>query len=68
MFRVLKSLPCDIFLGAHGSYFGLETKYARLKEDALAAFIDPEGFKKYVADKEQAFRTELAKQKAGLPQ
>ena len=25
--RVLKSLPCDIFLGAHGSYYRLEDKY-----------------------------------------
>lgn len=68
MFRVLKSLPCDIFLGAHGNYFGLETKYPRLQQSDLAAFIDPEGYKKYVADKEQAFRTELAKQKAAPSQ
>ena len=27
MWRVLKSLPCDIYLGAHGNYFGLEEKY-----------------------------------------
>jgi len=67
MFRVLKSLPCDIFLGAHGSYFNLESKYARLKEGALAAFVDPEGYKKYVAEREQAFKTELAKQRAALP-
>jgi metallo-beta-lactamase class B len=67
MFRVLKSLPCDIFLGAHGSYFDLESKYARLKEDAPAAFVDPEGYKKYVAGREQAFKTELAKQRAALP-
>ena len=26
MFRVLKSLPCDIFLGAHGNYYGMEAK------------------------------------------
>ena len=26
MFTVLKTLPADIFLGAHGSYFGLEEK------------------------------------------
>ena len=32
MWRVLQSLPCDIFLGAHGSYFGLEEKYPRMKE------------------------------------
>jgi metallo-beta-lactamase class B len=66
MFRVLKSLPCDIFLGAHGGYFDLERKYARLKETALAAFVDPEGYKKYVADKEQAFKAEFAKQRAAL--
>ena len=40
---------------------------ARLKESGLTAFIDPEGYKKFVADKEQAFETELAKQRAALP-
>ena len=49
------------------NYFDFETKYARLKGGALAAFVDPEGYKKYVADKEQAFKTELAKQRAALP-
>jgi len=68
MFRVLKSLPCDIFLGAHGSYFDLEGKYARLKENGLAAFVDPEGYSKFVADKDQAFKTEFAKQRAAPPQ
>ena len=33
-FRVLKSLRCDLFLGAHGSYFGLEAKYASMKAGA----------------------------------
>ena len=64
MFHVLKSLPCDIFLGAHGNYFDLETKYARRNENSPAAFVDPEGYRKYVADKEQAFKTELARQRA----
>ncbi len=64
MFRVLKSLPCDLFLGAHGSYFDLEAKYARMKEAGQSPFIDPDGYKKFVAQKEQDFRTELAKQKA----
>ena len=31
MFRVLKSLPCDVFLGAHGNYYGMEAKYAEMK-------------------------------------
>jgi metallo-beta-lactamase class B len=63
MFRVLKSLPCDIFLGAHGGYFGLEEKYPRMKERGANPFVDPEGCKKFIAEKEQDFREELSKQK-----
>jgi len=63
-FRVLKSLPVDIFLGAHGGYFDLVAKHARLKEGAANPFIDPAGYKAYVTDREKAFQTELAKQKA----
>jgi metallo-beta-lactamase class B len=73
MWRVLKSLPCDIFLGAHGGYFGLEEKeekYALLKNGGANPFVDADGYKKFVAQKEQEFRTELAKQQAaeGHPQ
>jgi metallo-beta-lactamase class B len=64
MFRVLKSLPCDVFLGAHGNYYGMEAKYERMKEGGPNPFIDPEGYKSYVAEREQAFRAELAKQTA----
>ncbi len=63
MFRVLQSLPCDIFLGAHGAYYGLEDKYPRMKKTGANPFVDPDGYRKYVADREQAFRAELAKQK-----
>ncbi|MBZ5537553.1 MAG: subclass B3 metallo-beta-lactamase [Acidobacteriia bacterium] len=63
-FRVLKSLPCDYFLGAHGSYFDMETKYTRLKDGVSAAFVDPNGYKKFVEEREESFRAELAKQKA----
>lgn len=64
MFRVLKSLPADVFLGAHGNYYGMEAKFAQMKDGGANPFIDPEGYKKYVADKEQEFLAELAKQKA----
>jgi metallo-beta-lactamase class B len=64
MFRVLKSLPCDVFLGAHGNYYGMEAKYARMKEGAANPFIDPEGYKNYVTEREQTFLAELAKQRA----
>lgn len=64
MFRVLKALPCDLFLGAHGAYFGMEDKVAKQKPGAPNPFIDPEGYKKFVTDKEAEFRAELAKQTA----
>ena len=55
MWRVLKSLPCDIFLGAHGNYFGLEEKYPRMKEGAANPFIDPEGYKSTSRKKRKLF-------------
>jgi metallo-beta-lactamase class B len=63
-FRVLKSLPADIPLGAHGSYFEMEEKYQRMTKGDGTAFIDPEGYKQYVASAEKAFLDELAKQRA----
>jgi metallo-beta-lactamase class B len=61
-FEVLKGLPCDVFLGAHGGYFGLAEKYPRWKAGDKSAFIDPAGYKAYIADRERAFESELKKQ------
>ena len=66
-FRVLRSLNCQIFLGAHGGYFDLEAKYARLHAGKTDAFVDPTGCAAFVAQKEQEFRSELAKQTAAQP-
>jgi metallo-beta-lactamase class B len=61
---VLNALPCDIFLGAHGSYYDMEAKFAHWKQGQANPFIDPDGYKSYVADREEAFRAELKKQSA----
>lgn len=61
-FAVLRKLPCDIFLGAHGGYFDLLTKYALWQKGDYNAFIDPAGYQAYIADREQAFKTELSRQ------
>jgi metallo-beta-lactamase class B len=63
-FRVLKSLPVDYFLGAHGAYFDMEAKYPKMKDGAASPFIDREGYMKYVNEREQAFLKELARQNA----
>jgi metallo-beta-lactamase class B len=62
-FRVLKSLPVDLFLGAHGAYFGMKAKYERMKSGDARAFIDPDGYKAYLDDRESAFRKEWERQK-----
>jgi metallo-beta-lactamase class B len=65
-FAVLKALPCDIFLGAHGMYFGLEEKYALRHKGGENPFIDPQGYKKYINLKEHDYHAELAKQKRAI--
>jgi metallo-beta-lactamase class B len=67
-FAALKALPCDVFLGAHGAYFGLKEKYERMKNGGGNPFIDPEGYKAYIAERDQTFHKEWERQKqaAGL--
>jgi metallo-beta-lactamase class B len=64
-FLVLHKLPCDIFLGAHGGYFGLIPKHYRLQHGEPDAFVDPRGYQTYVTEREQAFLIELRKQQTG---
>ena len=62
-FAVLKSLPCDLFLGAHGAYFGLKAKYEKKKAGEANPFIDPDGYKAYIAERDDTFRKEWERQK-----
>jgi metallo-beta-lactamase class B len=61
-FRVLASLPCDVFLGAHGEYYGMEEKLKRLGQGGRNPFIDPDGYRAFVQEREQEFRAKLAQQ------
>lgn len=61
-FAVLRGLPCDIFLGAHGGYFGMKAKYARMQASGPNPFVDPTGYKSFIDDSERKFKAELAKQ------
>ena len=62
-FMVLKALPCDIFLGAHGAYFDMLAKLDRIKSGAPEnVWVDPAGYQAAVAEREQAFETELKNQ------
>ena len=66
-FAVLKGLPIDLFLGAHGAYFGMKAKYEKMKSGGPNPFIDPAGYKAYVAEREGAFQKEWDRQKQNPP-
>src|SRR5579872_1183448 len=57
-FRVLKTLPCDVFLASHGVFYGLREKYPKLAS-GTNPYIDPEGYKAHVKLMEQAFYYKL---------
>jgi metallo-beta-lactamase class B len=61
-FRIMKALHCEIFLGAHGNYYGMEAKYARLKPGAANPFVDPGGYRAYIEEREQAYLNTLHQQ------
>ncbi len=64
-FAKLKELPCDIFLAPHGGQFAMADKFARLdRGEGVAALVDPAGWQKLLAGAEQAFRDQLAKERA----
>ena len=61
-FRTLRSLPVDIFLGSHGSFFDLARKRQEraTASDPVEPFIDPEGYIKHIDRAEARFRDALA--------
>ncbi len=65
-FARVRSLKCELFLGAHGSYFGIEAKRAAMRKTGSAkAFVDAKGCRAAVDGAEQAFRETLAEQRKG---
>jgi metallo-beta-lactamase class B len=63
-FAVLKKLPCDIFLSDHGSFFSFEQKRERfMRGEKPNPFIDPEGYKRFVSEKDNEFRQKVKAQK-----
>jgi metallo-beta-lactamase class B len=59
-FATLRGFPCDIFLGAHGIYFGLLQKVNRMQTEGESAFIDPKGYVDAVNDAQADFDEAVA--------
>ena len=61
-FATLRTLPCDIFLAPHPSFFKMEEKRARMKPGAPNPFINPGELRAFNDDSEKSFLEELEKQ------
>ena len=64
-FTTLRQLPCDIFLAAHGAFYDLDGKYAKLPAGGSNPFLDHAGYVAFIDLKEKQFYAELARQKRG---
>jgi metallo-beta-lactamase class B len=64
--KTFRTLPADIFLGAHSWFFDLAGKYKRLG-GPTNPYLDAGGYKAWVDNQEQTFNQVLAAQKKEPP-
>ena len=63
-FQKLRTLPCDVFLAPHPSFFDLENKRQRMKAGRANPFVDPTEFHRFLENSERQFHADLEKQRA----
>jgi metallo-beta-lactamase class B len=63
-FKVMRSLPADVFVGSHNGFYGMAQKYARLEKEEANPYIDPAGYKALIESSEKAFKARLEELKA----
>jgi metallo-beta-lactamase class B len=67
-FRILKSLPCDVFLATHASFFDGLGKAGKLRAGAKQnPFIDPQGYRAFIEKREKIYHEQLDKERAAAP-
>jgi metallo-beta-lactamase class B len=66
-FKTLKTLPCDVFLAPHASFFGLADKMARNQRgEKPNPFIAPNEFSAFVENAERLFMQRLQEERKQL--
>jgi metallo-beta-lactamase class B len=64
-FRVLRSLPCDVFLASHGTFYSMTDKRDVMEKNPdQNPFIDPWGYQAYILRAEAVFQKELQTEQA----
>jgi metallo-beta-lactamase class B len=59
-FAVLESLEPDIALHPHNSFFDFESRRERAKTEGVAAFVDRDAYRRFVAERKKLFEQALA--------
>ncbi len=57
--HLLEMLKPDICLAQHNEYYDLEGKRERAKTQGIRAWIDPEGYRRFIAAKKRAFEDQV---------
>lgn len=57
--HMLEMLKTDIWLAQHNEYYDLEGKRKRAATEGVKAWIDPEGYRRFIAGKKRAFEDEV---------
>ena len=64
-FRLLKRLPCDVFLASHGNFYNMREKAELLAQGKRPnPFVDRRGYRSFLAETEKTFRELLSRQKS----
>jgi len=58
----LEMLKPDIWLAQHNEYYDLEGKRKRAETEGVNAWVDPEGYRRWVAAKKRAFEDQVDKE------
>src|SRR5262249_56209133 len=62
-FKVMRSLPADVFVGSHTGFYQMSQKYARLEKGEANPFIDPAGYNALIDSSEKAYLDRIAESK-----
>ncbi|MGJ4932594.1 subclass B3 metallo-beta-lactamase [Bradyrhizobium sp. HKCCYLS2038] len=65
--HALEMLKPDIWLAQHNEYYDLEGKRKRAETEGVNAWVDPEGYRRFIAGKKRAFEDEVDEE-LGVPQ
>ncbi|MGC2778109.1 MAG: subclass B3 metallo-beta-lactamase [Bradyrhizobium sp.] len=64
--HALEMIKPDIWLAQHNEYYDLEGKRKRAETEGVKAWVDPEGYRRFIAEKKRAFEDEVDEE-LGVP-